>query len=236
MDYTVTLIVIAFIVFSLFSTLLALRFLTKRRIKETEEAKGLAALLGLRLLEPAEAMRRAYEVSGQTDFLARLEKLPQPVVDFLRDNASWIVEGERSGVPVDIYSETRGSGRSSTTYTVVRANLASPLAFDLHVAKEGAVVRLGKALFNVQDIEIGDEDIDPYVRIKSADPEAARVLLGKSEVKRALIAALSQAPGFHVTSTFVDWDRVGTTADPAVITPILDALVPLAKALGSAKA
>ncbi len=231
MDDTSTIIFVTMIAIGLISVYFAFRIMAKGRKKETEAASVVAASLGLSLLEPEEAMRRSYEESGQLGLLERFEKLPAPILNFLRTNAPWRIEGKRDGLPVAIYSETRSSGRSSTTYIVVRVGYRKPLAFDLHVARESQLTKLGKAFFGLQDIEIGDAELDPLIRIKAKEGEAVRLLFSRKEVKAAIIAALESVPDLRIESAWTGWERVGRIADPAVLVPVLDALVPLAKAL-----
>ena len=63
----------------------------------------------------------------------------------------------------------RGSGKSRTTYTVVRADYPTPLPFELHIADQGTFIRLGKSLFGLRDVEVGDEAFDRAVRVKTGD-------------------------------------------------------------------
>jgi hypothetical protein len=232
MDDISSYIVIGFIAFSILTTFLALRYHASRRRLQKEGAGELAALLGFRILPPEESIRRSYERSGSAEGAQMYEKLPAAFLELVKRNAPWMMEGERGGLPVSIYQDVRGSGKSQTNYTVVRVAFHEALGFELRLSREGAMTKLGKSLFHLQDIELGDPEVDPFVRIKSSDPEAARQLLSSPASRRALVQAISQAPGFHAASAYVDWERVGNVTDSSVITTVLDVLLPLAKALG----
>jgi hypothetical protein len=226
-----TYIVIAFIAVSVIMSYIALKANAGRKRREKEGAGDLAAYLGFSLLEPEEAIRRSYGRMGDSG-AAMYDKLPPALLNLVKKNAPWMIEGTRDGFPVSIYQDVRGS-KNQTTYTVVRVGFREALGFELHLTREGRMTKVGKGLFHLQDIELGDADIDPFVRIKSTDPEAARRVLSTPAARRALVASISGAPGFRATSSFVDWESVGNITDPSAITAVLAALLPLAAALGS---
>jgi len=205
----------------------------RARAKELESARELASALGLDLVSGEESFRIACEEAGQDSGMAQIAKMPAFLRKWLIEAASWRIHGERGGVRVAVYTETRSSGKNSTTYTVARAYFRA-LPYALTVSREGAFTKLGKALFNLQDVELGDQELDPLVRIKAGDPLSAKLLLGRSEVSRALLELASQKLDFQVKEDRVHWERRGTHLDPGEIGIVLDYLVPLARLLGEA--
>lgn len=209
---------------------LSIVFSLKRKAKILEAGRALGEALGLELVDGQEAFRRA-RLGADDEALAQFDKLPPLLRNLLARGGSWSLRGERGGLRVAIYPETRSSGRNSTTYTVVRAYLREPLGFELRVRREGVAAKLGKALFKLQDIEIGDEVLDPLIRIKAGDPDRARLVLGRAEARRALAALAASGLDFTVLSDCVHWEQLGTRLDPAEIGPVLELLIPAATAI-----
>lgn len=201
-----------------------------------ERARSLAAELGFDCVEGGPALAGAVEAQNLEGFTAKAATL---LTRLLATTMPWRLEGRVEDFRVTIRPETRSSGKSSTTYTIVEVFLPSPLPYKLRVAKEGLFTKLGKALFGLSDVEVGDPAFDPLVRIKAEDPLAARLLLGDEEAKRAFTALLESVDGLsgslsggaYADQEKLHWEKVGYHLDPAQIGAILELLVPAAKAL-----
>jgi hypothetical protein len=220
--------IVAFLLLGGFAIILSQRSKTK----SLDTGRALSEGLGLELVGGEAAFRRACEEAGQGEYLAKIERLPAPILRFLIANAPWRLEGERGGLRVAVYPESRSSGKSSVTYTVARAYYRLPLGYDLSVQREGAAFKLGKALFGIQDIELGDPELDPLIRVKAGDPLAAKLLLDRAEARGPLLALATRYRDFRATRDYAHWERRGLPADAAELAEVLDLLVPLARALG----
>ena len=73
-----------------------------------------------------------------------------------------------NGVHVDTF--TRGSGKSSKTYTRYRVIYPEPLRLGLRLSRQGFFSGLA-SYFGAQDIEVGDAAFDSNVVVKGVDPE-----------------------------------------------------------------
>jgi hypothetical protein len=132
-------------------------FVAYKQNKKLHEAMaGIANDLGLKYSGAASASPGA-PGAGQGGFQ-----------QYLQVFNTWRLEGSRDGVPVASYTETRGSGRSRTTYTIVEAFLPSPLGCGLNLGRENVLTKLGESLFNLKDIQIGSPAFDAAVGSREA--------------------------------------------------------------------
>jgi len=93
------------------------------------------------------------------------------------EHANGVVFGRLHGQQVNLRIETRGSGKSRHTYTVVSSMPSLPLDLGLHVTHQGyfdeALVSLGLKT----DIPIGDPAFDAAFSISADEPHRAAALL-----------------------------------------------------------
>jgi hypothetical protein len=165
----------------------------RQRRKAAAGMRQLAATLGYTLLENMEAVDRSIVPAMRQAALEAREKMPpffrkmaeRPARGFL------CVAGAPEGVEVTIFLESTGAGKTETKYTVVRADYPTPLPFEMRIGAEGAFTRLGKALFELRDVEIGDAEFDSAVRVKTADDAAAKAALGKPGARDAILGLLA---------------------------------------------
>ncbi len=135
-----------------------------------------------------------------------------------------------------IYLESRGSGKSRTTWSIVEASFPRPLPFTLRVGRETALTRFGKAVFAVQDIEIGSDRFDAGVRIRTSDAERARRLLADAGVQERILAALQASPTVIVTERAAIWEKRATVRNAETYRTAIEAIVPVVAALRNADA
>ena len=88
-------------------------------------------------------------------------------------------------IVLDTY--TVSTGKTSTTYTRMRAPFVNADDFYFKIYREGVFSGLG-TLLGMQDINIGYEDFDSNFVIKSNDEEKVAQLLSKDEVRRLIDA------------------------------------------------
>ncbi len=188
----------------------------------------------------SERMRRVADELGFT-FHGSGEEAPGAVEPtgvqrYLQALKPWRVTGTRDDVAVAFFSETRGSGKSRTTYTIVEASFPRPLPFSMLVYRESALARFGKAVLGLADIEVGSEQFDKVVRIKGSDPDRISRLLSGSGIQDRILTALQASPTISVTSRAARWEKRGTVTDSEAYRLAMDLVVPIVRALKDARA
>jgi hypothetical protein len=181
-----------------------------------------------------EAVHRSIVPAMRQAALEAREKMPaffrkmaeRPARGFL------CVAGVADGVEVSIFLESVGSGKTETKYTVVRADYPTPLPFEMRIGAEGAFTRLGKALFDLRDVEIGVPEFDRAVRIKTADEAGARAALGKSGARDAVIGLLALSSSAFATNAYAQWVEQGYRFDTGKTRERVAAVVAVARTLG----
>jgi hypothetical protein len=148
----------------------------------------------------------------------------------------WRLTGARDDVAVAIYLESRGSGKSRTTYSIVEASFPRPLAFTLRVGRETAMARFGKAVFGLKDIEVGSEQFDAAVRIKGNDPDRIVRVFSSTGVQDRILAALEASPTVTVTEKAALWEKRGTVEKAETYQQAMTLVVPIVRALKDAGA
>lgn len=191
----------------------------KRAEKLRELFKALAPRLGLNFVE------------GQNLPGARPLKpgaKPNAFASFLLKTLSpWRMEGQRQGAGVLIFSERRGSGKNATTYTIVRAEHPEPAAGTLRVYHEGGFEKFTKSVFNLQDVQIGDEQFDKSFMVEAADPVHAKLFL-TPERRERLLAVQKQTGGIVLTDKHVQFEKPGLITDEQKLRTILEAVTSVA--------
>jgi hypothetical protein len=188
----------------------------------------------------AERMRRVADELGFTFHGPGEESLgaaePTGALQVLKSLKPWRLTGMRDDVAVAIYTETRGSGKSRTTYSIVEASFPRTLAFSMLVYRESAMARFGKAVFGLKDIEVGSEQFDKAVRIKGTDPDRIARLLSGSGIQDRILTALQASPTISVTSKAALWEKRGWGEKAEIYRQAMDLVVPIVRALKDARA
>ncbi len=208
---------------------------SRQRRKADAGMRQLAASLGFRVLENMEAVDRSIVPAMRQAALEAREKMPpffrkmaeRPARGFL------CVAGVADGVEVTIFLESVGSGKTETKYTVVRADYPKPLPFEMRLGAEGAFTRLGKALFDLRDIETGEPEFDRAVRVQAADDTGAKAALGKPGARDAVIGLLALSTSALATNAYAQWEEQGYRFDPGKTRERVAAVVAVARTLGA---
>jgi hypothetical protein len=190
--------------------------------RNSERMRRVADELGFTFHGPGEEAPGAAEPAGAQRLLQTLKP--------------WRVTGMRDDVAVVIYLETRGSGKSRTTYSIVEASFPRPLAFSMLIYRESAMAKFGKAVFGLKDIEVGSEQFDKAVRIKGSDPERIARLLAGSGIQDRILTALQASPTISVTSKAALWEKRGAWVKAETYRQAIDLVVPIVRALKDARA
>jgi hypothetical protein len=195
--------------------------LSYNRLKKLHEAMaGIATDLGLTYSGAASSSAPGASGGGQGG-----------IQQFLQVFNTWRLEGTRDGVRVASYTETRGSGRSRTTYTIVEAFHPAPLGCGLHLGRENALTKLGESLFNLKDIQVGSPTFDATVRIKGSDPEKVKSLLSSTRIQDAILQAMEKYPSILVQDDRVRFELARTYRTTDEFRPIFDTVISVVKAM-----
>jgi hypothetical protein len=184
------------------------------------------------------AMRRlaaelGYEFTGGGEGGgAETSALPGPLARLVAFMAPWRIEGREGSTRVSIYTITRGSGRSRSTYTVVEAGVHPALGFKMTIAREGFFSKIGKTVFGMQDIQVGDEEFDRAAIVKGDDPEAIKRLLSSQSLRDAILRGLQAYPSLEIGSGSVKFERSGIIKDPEFYKPLIASMAEIARAMG----
>jgi hypothetical protein len=193
------------------------------------QAEELANAARLTYVDGAATLRSSYEAAGALALWEVIAKLPAFLRGFLEATAPWRLEGMREGIRVEVAEETRRNGKQSRTVYVFRAWYRESLPFKLRAGREGTLAKLGKALFALRDVQVGDGAFDDAVRVVSDDEDAAREFFYRPEPKAALLALLDRYPEAVMERDRSERERSGKMPDAAEVEEALALLVSLAK-------
>jgi hypothetical protein len=138
------------------------------------------------------------------------------------------IRGRFLGRAFSLCTESRGSGKSQHTVTVLRLELGDTVPPSLHLEPEGLGDKFLK-LFGRKDEEVGDKELDAALDLKGVSPEARSILLAP-RVRRPLLTVRSHYPRFSIVSGTL----MAEQADVADTVDALEALVAPALDLGKA--
>jgi len=191
--------------------------------KEHERARLLAAELGFNF---------ELRAGGTARVLEKLPDFLQPFVDFF---SPWRISGSIRGHSAWIYPETRSYGKSSKTFLIVRVYYLEPLPFDFRAGRETVFTKIGKTLFNLTDVEVGDWAFDAAVRIKASDAVAVQGAFNSPAPREKLLALLEAFPESFADREGAQWEKVAVRASFALVPAALQALTAFADALDSTR-
>ena len=109
--------------------------------------------------------------------------------DFI-DNGFWkgkkiVAKFENWTVTLDTY--TQSSGKSSTTYTRIRAPYVNKDGFNFKIYKSGLFSSIGK-VFGMQDVEIGYPEFDEDFIIKGNDKTKLKELFSSDKIRELIVS------------------------------------------------
>ena len=192
----------------------------------------------LKLLHGREAVKRVIAgTSAEAQAaMANYDKMPAFLRNIFESSGkAMCVAGSVEGLRITISYEIARRGECRTRSTVVRADYPRPLPFELHIACEGSFTRLGKALFGLRDLELGDEAFDRAVRIKTGDAGAASALAEPRHEGRDPRDNRDLHGGIRDGRLRPSGNGRGATYEASEPSePVIAALVPVTRALGRA--
>jgi hypothetical protein len=122
----------------------------------------------------------------------------------------------------------RGTGKSSTTYTRLEVMINNPNFLSMSIHQEGLMSKIGKA-FGVQDIQLGDEELDQRFIIKGQPESDVRRVFASLGMRQRLL----EAPELHadVIGQVIRHEKRGYESDPNTLIALLDVLCAMANAI-----
>ena len=97
------------------------------------------------------------------------------------------VEAKVKGWRVTLDTFTVSTGKSSATFTRMRAPYVNPDGFRFKVYRKGMFSQIAKKL-GMQDVEVGDPPFDAAFIVRGSDESRLRSLLADDEIRRLLLA------------------------------------------------
>lgn len=133
-----------------------------------------------------------------------------PILSFL-DNKK--MKGKKNGVSCEIYTETRGSGKNKSTYTVLVAYFSSNiLPKNLQLYHQGFFSTLNVKFLGGQDIQVGDKEFDENFIIRGNEEREVTNFL-TSEVRGILLNFFYQYKDARVENGSIHLDFYGYESD-----------------------
>jgi len=97
------------------------------------------------------------------------------------------VEGFISDITVSKYCYTPDFDQSINKYWIeYKVNLTKAPPFFLNIQEEGLAIKVGKVLHLLDEIEIGDKELDDTYLIRSNHEDKAKELLSRDDIKNTL--------------------------------------------------
>lgn len=193
-------IFIGFIVFSV-----KFYFAKQRR----EKMENLAKELGLEF----QISNRGKVILDQIGQSKQIGPSSQGVIQLLWSVFSdWKINGNYGSNFVEIYTETRGSGKSKSTYTIIFFKTKQPLAFKMEITPQGIFQGLFIKLFKMEDIQVGDEKFDKKFVIKGDNPEEIKKLC-KDPTFQESIYKLMEEDGYRIVHDGIYFEKIGVITD-----------------------
>jgi hypothetical protein len=121
------------------------------------------------------------------------------------------------GVLVDHY--TVSTGKSSTTYTRLKATPSGPPDLHLGIHKEGFFSSLGKA-FGTQDVIIGEQTFDDKFIIKASDEEICKAWIN-SDIQNKILDVSDYS--FQIKKNEVTVTKLGIEENPQMLVAVIRA-------------
>lgn len=142
------------------------------------------------------------------------------------------IQGVFQGRHIKVYTETRGSGKSRTTWTCIHTWMEAPLGVGLSVEPEGFLSAISKA-FGGQDLNTGDQAFDGRFVVKADDAERALRLLNP-EVRGLLLDASTRVGAVMVDDRVLRCELQNATVAASQVEAVLYAEAAVARELGLA--
>ena len=134
------------------------------------------------------------------------------------------INAQLDNIPVLADHYTVSHGKSSTTYTRLRAIASGPFELHLHIYEEGFFSTLGKA-FGTQDVIIGAQAFDDKFIVKASDEELCKAWVN-DDIQAKLLEVSEYS--FQLKKCEVTVTRVGIELNPQKLADAIRAIAAFA--------
>ncbi|MBK8398311.1 MAG: hypothetical protein IPL26_24105 [Leptospiraceae bacterium] len=174
-----------------------------------EKMENLAKELGLEF----QVSNRGKTILDQVPQNKQVGPSSQGVIQLLFSIFSdWKITGNYQDNFVEIYTETRGSGKSKSTYTIIFLKAKQPLAFKMEITPQGVFQGLFIKLFKMEDIQVGDEKFDKRFVIKGDNPEEIKKLCKDRSVQESIYKLMDEAE-YRIVHNGIYFEKNGVITD-----------------------
>lgn len=174
-----------------------------------EKMENLAKELGLEF----QVSNRGKTILDQVPQSKQVGPSSQGVIQLLFSIFSdWKITGNYLDNFVDIYTETRGSGKSKSIYTIIFLKTKQPLTFKMEITPQGVFQGLFIKLFKMEDIQVGDEKFDKRFVIKGDNPEEIKKLCKDRSVQESIYKLMDEAE-YRIVHNGIYFEKNGVITD-----------------------
>jgi hypothetical protein len=194
----------------------------RRRDRAIQRSRDTAAACGLEFREP-------FTDPASSEALGRslLSCAPSS-----RAGPYWSIEGQRDGQDIRVYPETAVRASPPPPTASSASPTASPELRGPH-RQGGHLLQTGQGCLSLQDIETGDREFDPLIRVKTKDESSAANPPGDSSVRAPSYRSSAALPDAWADKDHVHWERVADSLTAEELDRVLTAMVPAARALSN---
>jgi hypothetical protein len=161
---------------------------------------------------------------------------PESSSSFVRLIGDWEMAGTYNRIPVRIYGKKVSGDEGSSESTFIDATASCRTKFELVITRETAVSRLAGALFGMQDVKTGNEDLDRRVVVKGVPAHVVKRVIDHPELQRELLRLFEHDGSIHVDLHGAHYQQSAVFKDEQAVRSLLDALTRTAAALEKATA
>lgn len=174
-----------------------------------EKMESLAKELGLEF----QVSNRGKTILDQVAQSKQIGQSSQSVIQLLFSAFSdWKISGNYGNNFVEIYTETRGSGKSKSTYTIIFLKAKQPLAFKMEITPQGIFQGLFIKLFKMEDIQVGDEKFDKRFVIKGDNPEEIKKLCKDRSIQESIYKLMDEDE-YRILHNGIYFEKNGVITD-----------------------
>lgn len=174
-----------------------------------EKMESLAKELGLEF----QVSNRGKTILDQVAQSKQIGPSSQGVIQLLFSVFSdWKIIGNYGSNFVEVYTETRGSGKSKSTYTIIFVKTKQPLTFKMEITPQGVFQGLFIKLFKMEDIQVGDEKFDKRFVIKGNNPEEIKKLCKDRSVQESIYKLMDEDE-YRILHNGIYFEKRGVITD-----------------------
>ena len=161
---------------------------------------------------------------------------PESRSNFVRLIGGWEMAGTYNRMPVRIYGKKVPGQESSSESTFIDATATCSTKFELMITRETTASRMAGALFGLQDVKTGNEDLDRRVVVKGVPNHVVKRVIDHPDLQRELLRLFEHDGSIHVDLHGAHYRQSASFKDAQAVRPLLDALTRTAAALEKATA